>query len=132
MDKYSFSINNNSIIQNNDFYKKHSLEIDILNNQDIKLSDVIKIINQDNIDENSKLILKDLYNYLNKEMAYLHYKNREDFISLFLQNIHFNFLTINDDLNKELNKIDFSKNFLKNYANLIKIDENNINHTPIG
>ncbi len=129
MDKYSFSINNNSIIQNNDFYKKHSLEIDILNNPDIKLSDVIKIINQDNIDENSKLILKDLYNYLNKEMAYLHYKNREDFISLFLQNIHFNFLTINDDLNKELNKIDFSKNFLKNYANLIKIDEYNRNVT---
>ena len=134
MDGYSFVINNNSIIQANNFYKKNHQEIDVINNEDIQLSDIIKIINQDSVDENSKLILKNLYEYLNEEMTFIHYKHRNDFVSLFLQNIHFNFLTINKDLNEELKKIDFSKFFLKNYINLIKIDEyeksikNNLNN----
>ena len=123
MDGYSFVINNNSIIQANNFYKKNHQEIDVINNEDIQLSDIIKIINQDSVDENSKLILQNLYSYLNKEMTFINYKNRNNFVSLFLQNIHFNFLTINEDLKEQLEKNNFSNCFLKSYIKLIKIDE---------
>ena len=97
------------------FYNKNYSKINMIDYSDIKLDDFIKIINQNNLNKNSKLILKNLYEYLNEEMNFIHYKHRNDFVSLFLQNIHFNFLTINKDLNEELKKIDFSKFFLKNY-----------------
>ena len=51
----------------------------------------------------------------------MNFNIKNDFISLFLQNLHCNFQVINTNLNKKLIKIGFSKNYLTKYSNLIDI-----------
>ena len=59
--------------------------------------------------------------YLCFHLSYMNFNIKNDFISLFLQNLHCNFQVINTNLNKKLIKIGFSKNYLTKYSNLIDI-----------
>ncbi len=121
-DYMEFKTDNLLFIKNNPFYKKYNIDIKIFNENDLNIEYFLNKVDKKNIiDNHLNLILNELTEYLCFHLSYMNFNIKNDFISLFLQNLHCNFQVINTNLNKKLIKIGFSKNYLTKYSNLIDI-----------
>ncbi len=57
--------------------------------------------------------------------------NNSDFLNIFLQSLHFSFLTINDSLLEKLKINNLSETFLKNYKGLFNVEDYKYNITNL-
>ena len=73
-----------------------------------------------------KYSFQDFSIFIASRISFFDLNQLEIFVKKIFQNLHYNILSIkNDKIQKELIKLNYSENFVKNYATFINIEEYN-------
>ncbi len=131
---FDLTDNIKNFLKQNNFFNQNNITIEFFNEKDVELN--LKIFNiflenNKNIKEEKDInIMKSFMNYwvLNDNIINI---NNSDFLNIFLQSLHFSFLTINDSLLEKLKINNLSETFLKNYKGLFNVEDYKYNITNL-